>query len=471
MSLFHETEETPIDPEVSPVEVKAYCEAYRGIAVDTKYVPRSSMMAWINGSNWRAKAYYSQMLDATQEPTPLALNRRPPYQQYYKIMNIDIKVNQPLDISQREDLRTFSVTGSGHTYPGLAANYGDMFVADVGDGRAGLFTITSARRETYLRDSTYAIEWKMVGWLTDQQQQDLDDKSQITYYWDSNRLANGCNPFVTEEDYHDNQEFAKTRDDIIRRYIADFFSTQYFTFIVPDQLNNTYDHFVVKALLSIIDTKYSRDLRRAKVLNVMSLSVMREPTVWDMIIKQNPVVGCGATERAHLVMTAISRWRPELQAIGYSGIPRMVYPIDAPTDVDSQYDGSNRCTPEGIPFQAGQPRRPPKGKWKPQWERNEPWFQRVPPEQQTNLEKAWSYPQDIKPVVIDDYYVFSEAFYYEDSKLQSKLELLAWQMINNEPLNRNQLKAVIKCCLSWDNLERFYYHPVLILLLGYAIRN
>lgn len=471
MALFHEDEETPVSPEVSPVQVKAYCEAYRGIAVDTKYVPRSSMMAWINGSNWRTVAYYAQMLDATQEPTPLALNRQPPYQQYYKIVGIDIKVNQPLDISQREDLRTFSVTGSGHTYPGLAANYGDMFIADVGDGRAGLFTITSARRETYLRDSTYAIEWKMVGWLTEQQQADLDLKSQITYYWDANRLASGCNPFITEEDYHDNAEFAKMRSDIVRRYVSDFFSTRYSTFLVPDQLNNTYDHFVVKALLSFMDISKYRDLRNAKVLNVMSLPVMREPTVWDMIIQQNPVIGCGATERAHLVMTAISRWKPELQAIGYSGIPRMVYPIDAPTDVDSQYNGSNRCTPEGIPYQAGQPRRPLPGPYRSQRERNEDWFKRVPPEDQKDLDKAWSFPPDIKPVVCDDYYVFSEAFYYEDSKLQSKLELMTWQMIKGEPINRQQLKAVIKCCLSWDNLERFYYHPILILLLGCAIRN
>lgn len=471
MPLYDENEPEELSPEVSPIRPHAYPTVYRGIAIDTKYVPRSSMLAWINGSNWRVGAYYAQVLDATQEPTPLALDRAAPYQQYYKINGIDIKVNQSLDISQREDLRTFNVTGSGHTYPGLAANYGDMFVADVGDGRAGLFTITSSRRETYLRDSTYAIEWKMVGWLTDQQQEDLDRKSILVYYWDSSRLGNGCCPYITEEQYHDNAEFAKLRDEIIRRYIANFFDTRYFTFIVPDQLNNTYDHFVTRLLLSILDTKYSADLRKARLLNVMSLQVMKESTVWDMLVQQNSVMGCGGVERAHLVQTAISRWKPELQAIGYSGIPRMVYPIEAPTNVRAQYNGEAYCTPEGIPFQAGQPLRPPKGPWRPQWERNEKWFQRVAPEAQVDLNQAWSFPPDIKPVVIDDYYVFSEAFYYEDAKLQSKLEMLTWQMIKCDPLNKQQLKAVTKCCLSWDNLERFYYHPALILLLGYAMRS
>lgn len=470
MPLYEEEESVKVPESVNPVNVKAYPDAYRGIAVDTKYVPKSSMLAWINGSNWTV-TYFSQILNATQEPTPLALDRTPPYQQYQKIVGVNIKVNQPLDISQDERIRTFSVTGAGHTYPALTPNQGDMILGNIGDGRIGIFAVTSARRETFMRDSTYALEWKMVGFVTQQQLDDLEAKTQITYYWSADKLGCGCNPFVTEAEMAMAQEFAKLRKEIIRRYLADFFSTQYFTFLVPDQLNTTYDHFVTKMLLSILDTSQNWNLRRARILNVMSERVMSEPTMWDMLIQQNPAIGCGSTERAHLVMTMISRWKPELQAIGYSGIPRMVYPIEAPTDVDSAYDGSNRCRPEGIPYQAGRPRRPPKGPFLTQAQRNEKWFQRVPPEEQLDLNKAWSFPPDIKPIVVDDYYVFSEAFYYEDAKLQSKLELLTWQMINGEPLNKDQLLAVTKCCLSWDNLERFYYHPALILLLGYALRN
>jgi hypothetical protein len=470
MPLYEDEEDIPVSPEVNPVNVKAYPAAYRGIAIDTRYAPKSSMLAWINGSNWRV-TYFSQILEPTQEPTPLALDRTPPYQQYQRINGIDIKVNQPLDISQDERIRTFSVTGAGHTYPALTPNQGDMMIGDIGDGRAGLFTITSARRETYMRDSTYAVEWKMVGFLSAQQMADLEQKTQITYFWDANKLASGCNPYVTEVEQAANKEFAITKEEIIRRYISDFYSRQYYTFMVPDQLEYTYDHFVAKLLLDILDTSRSWDLRRSKILNVMSEPVMSQPTMWNMLVNQNPSIGCGATERAHLVMTMISRWKPELQAIGYSGIPRMVFPIDAPTNIDAQYKGYNRAMPEGIPFRPGQPRRPAPGPYKSQEERNEPWFRRVAPEDQHDLQQAWKYPPDIKPVVCDDYYVFSEAFYYEDAKLQSKLEMLAWQMIKGEPLNKEQLLAVIKCCLSWDNLERFYYHPVLIMMLGYAIRN
>lgn len=469
MPIFEEIVDLPQSNEVNPVKVRAYPEVYRGIAIDTKYVPRSSMISWINGSNWNV-TYFSQYLLEDQEPTPLALQREPTYQQYQRIIGIDIKVNQPLDISQSEDVRTFSVTGTGHTYPSLVAQQGDMFLGNIGDGRIGLFTVTSARRETFLRDSTYAIDWKMVGFATAQQLLNLEEKSIMTYYWSSVNLLNGCSPYVTEEEQKDNEEFARMRNEIIRRYIGDFFSIEHSTFLVPDQLFKTYDHFVTKTILTMVESSRFKELRAAKVLNVQSEPIMKQPTIWNVLIHRDITRFCGHTEQAHLVSTRISRWRPELQAIGYTGIAMMVYPIGQPTDIDSYYDGETLCRPEGIPYQEGCPRRRPRGDWCTQSERDLPWFKRIPPEKEF-LQEAWKTPEDIKPITCDDYYVFSEAFYYEDSKFQSKLEMLSWQMIKNEALDRRQLKAVVKCCLEWDNLERFYYHPVLLALLGYAKRK
>lgn len=469
MALFEEKEPMPIDPEVEAVEPKIYPKAYQGIAIDTKYSPKSSMLQWINGSNWRVN-YFSQNLKGNQEPTPLDINRQPPYQTYRRIMNINIKVSQPLDISQDERIRTFSVTGSGHMYPGVTANQGDMIVGDIGDGRLGLFTVTSAIRETFLNDSTFAIQWKMIGFLNDTYFNDLTRKTIMTFHWSQNNLLAGCSPFVTEEAYNDAIEFGKQRKEIIRRWISDFFSIEHSTFLVPDQMVKTYDHFVTKAMIAMVDTITDQRMRRVKLLNVMSEPVMKQPTVWDALLYQDSSRLCGATERAHLVSTRISRWRPELQAIGYTGIPRFVFPIEASTDVDSQYNGYNNLSYEGVPFEEGKPRRMPPGILPTQLERNEPWFKRLAPNEQS-LDEAWRTPATIKPVVIDNYYVFSEAFYFKDAVMQSKLEQLTWAMINREPLKMDQLKDVMRCCFEWDNLERFYYHPILIALLKYALRN
>ena len=68
-----------------------------------------------------------------------------------------IKVNGELSQDQNSEDGSFTVTGSATTLPGLTPITGDMFTADVGDGRVGLFTITSSRRMSMLRDTVYGL--------------------------------------------------------------------------------------------------------------------------------------------------------------------------------------------------------------------------------------------------------------------------------------------------------------------------
>lgn len=462
MALFEDCEELPVEEEVQPVKVKHAPDTYKGIAIDTNYTPKSSMLEWINGSNWQV-TYYSQVLDASQEPTALALHREPPYQQYRKIVGMDLKVSQSLDSSQDERIKTFSVTGSGHTYPFLTPNIGDMFIANVGDGQAGLFTITAARREHFLRDSTYAVEWKMVSIVSDAQLANLELKTQLTYHYSSGSLLSGCGPFVSEQEFEDNKSFRYYLNELTRRFLNDFYSREHGTFLVPDQTVKTYDHYVTKFVTKVVSISAYPLMQKVKLLNVMSEPVMLRDTLWDAILYRDSNRMCYSTQRVHLVSTKISRWRPELQAIGYTGIPRFVYPKTEPYDVDSKYDGEDLVTIMGIPYSEGRPRNP-LYRHKTQLERKLKWFdfntESKDPKERLPL---------IHPVAKDDHYVLTENFYGDLGYKSSRLELLVKQHINRESLDLDQLRAVLKCCLDWDNLERFYYYPILIALLKSSI--
>lgn len=461
MSLFNEDDAPEPQAPAPAVRPKIQPEEYKGITIDTRYTPSSALLTWVEGSNWTVD-YYSQVLDANQEPTPQATDRDPIYQQYKLIKGMDLKVTSPLSFNQDPTTNVMSVEGSGITYPFLVPNQGDMFIANIGDGRVGIFAVSSSTRATILRDSVYTIEYKMVSEVNQTRISDFERKTIQTFHYSKHSLVMGCGPFVTEQAKSRTDDFRQHYGELVSRYLTDFISNERMTLLVPDQIKPAYDHFVVRAVLQMIDTSQDIRIRRIRELNIMAESIMTQPTIWDAIVRRDHQRLHGACTKAQLVSTNHFKGRPLMQGLGYSGITRVVYPIDAPTDVDAQYKGKQTRLPVGLPYAEGRPRRPLEGEYVPQAERNALWFQTTPLLAEI---PPWRLPPDIHPVVKDDYYVLSEAFYTDDKANQSKLEMLTLQAISGEAINTEQLAHVLTLAYDWDNLERFYYYPILFMLL------
>lgn len=466
MALF---DDKKVDTEEAPEAVSPRLEAttFDGITVDTQYTPSSALLTWVEGSNWTVD-YFSQVLGKDSEPAPQDINRDPIYQQYKRIKGMDLKVTAPLTFSQDAQLRQMEVRGSGITYPFLVPNKGDMFVADVGDGRVGVFTITEALRSTILRDSVYTVEYIMVAELDKARLNDLERKTIETYHYSQDSLIRGCGPFVTSQEKTRAQRYTELRAELISRYFTDFLSQEHSTLLVPDQLRKTYDHFVVKVIHTLIGTQEDMRVRRVRELNVTAEPVMSQPTLWDAIVRLDDTRLYGATQKATCLSTNYFKGRPTLQALGYTGISRVVFPMEASTAVDAHYDGETTHLPEGIPFREGRPRRPPSGPYRDQATRNPIYFQTTPMSQGI---APWKIPADIHPVVKDEHYVFTGAFYHDVKEHQSKLEQLTLQALRGESLNLEQLDHVLERAMEWDNLERFYYYPVLFVLLKVGART
>jgi hypothetical protein len=471
MALFDEEQESMPPPE-NPIKVKAppsriEDKGFRGITIDTQYTPSSALLIWIAGSNWTVD-YFSQVLHQDNEPTPQNLDRDPIYQQYRRIRGMDLKVTTPLSFSQNEEVLTMSATGSGIAYPFLVPNKGDMFIADVGDGTAGVFTITRAERATILRDSVYNIDYLMVSRLSPERLTDLERKTIKEYRYSRNSLVRGCGPFVTETQYTRAERYRGIQRELLSRYLTDFYSNQFQTLLVPDQGVTTYDHFVVKAFLKMVSHADHPDVRKVRELNVSAEPVMKQPTLWDAIVRRDVSKLYGCTQRVQLFTTTAFKGRVTLQALGFTGIRCVVFPSDAPTDIDAWYNGKAQRSIIGMNYTEGKPRRLPNYPLPPQMERGHLFFMRrdeveeIPP---------WKVPADIHPVVKDDYYVLSEAFYQEDPAGMSKLELLVWQMVQAKALNMEQLDALLDSLWDWDNLERFYFYPLVWALLHVGTRS
>lgn len=468
MALFEEKDDgTNQEPEET-VRPKIEPEVYRGITIDTAYTPASSLLTYVEGSDWTVD-YYSQVLGADSEPMPLSLGRDPVYQQYKRIKSMVIRVTTPLGFNQDTETTTMEVTGAATTFPFLVPNIGDMFVADVGDGRIGLFTVSDQPvRATILRDSVYTIQYVMVSELTKSQMDDLEAKSIQTFTYSHDSLINGLGPFVTEQDRIREANYSDTYHELVSRYLQDFYSTEHATLLVPDQRDKTYDHFTTRAVLSLIGSRHHSRLRRVKELNVTAEPVMSEITAWDALLRQDATKLLGALTEMRLVSTRYFKGRVTLQALGYTGIDSVVFPKHAASSVDSWYDHEDAGDYGGESLLEGKPRRSTYMEFPSQAERQ-------PPEFQETLVSAevepWAVPADIHPVAQDDYYIFTEAFYDDDAAQQSKLEMLARQVVNREALNLPQLDHLLTRVYDWDNLERFYYYPVLFVILKLAMRS
>ena len=461
MALFDDIREEPTPLPNQSVNPRLEPETFDGITVDTTYTPSSALLTWVEGSNWTVD-YFSQVLGQDNEPTPQNMNREPIYQQYKRIKGMDLKVTTPLSFNQDAQLRHMEVRGGGITYPFLVPNKGDMFVADIGDGRVGVFTVTEAIRATILKDSVYNVEYLMVAELDRARLNDLERKTIETYHYSQASLIQGCGPFVTEQQKSRTERYAELRQELIKRYLTDFLSYEHATLLVPDQLRKTYDAFVTQSVVKLVSSTEDNRLRRVKTLNVSAEQVMKQPTLWDAVIRADDTRLYGATQKATVLSTNYFKGRPTLQALGYTGISQVVFPKEPSTGVDAQYGRKDTDSYIGIPFREGRPRRPLPTGYKDQATRNPLYFQPTP---MTAGTPAWQLPPDIKPVVIDEYYVLSRAFYEDEADNQSKLERLVRQLLRQEALDLDALDHICERCLEWDNLERFYYHPLLWVLL------
>lgn len=464
MAMFGEVDNQLPDQEPSePIKVKNKIETdvFRGITIDTEYVPRSSLLQWIEGSLYTGD-YYSQYLAEHNEPMPLSLNKSPVYQQYRLIKDMDLKITSPISPSFDPETRVPIVTGSGVTYPFLVPQQGDMWVGDIGDGRIGLFTVTSATRTTIRKDTTYAIDLVLVNELSEAHLADLNRKTIDTFQFSRESLIAGCGPFVNETQYQRRSDYLKLREELIERYLGDFYSRQHTTLLVPDQMLTTYDHFVTKAVREIVGLDKHALMRKVRELPVAVEQIMTRSTLWDAIIRHEPNRLIQMIQRAHLVSTQLFYNRPVLQSLNYTGIKRIVFPMEPASDVDAYYKGYSDRNLAGLKMEEGRPRYRPEGEYQTQAERELPWFRPIDPESETMAERLPA----LHPVVHDDHYVLSESFYKDGMEAsQSCLEVITKQVMNAQPVSIPHLEVVLTDVWNWDNLERYYYYPLVWMAL------
>ena len=179
-------------PQIEPKE-------HKSVVVDTKYTPLSNLIVHVEGAKWKVD-YYKQVLDRDSSLAGHNPTKQAPYQQYHCIHEYILKVSSPLSTTQEDETKAMRVTGSATCYPPLVANVGDMFVADIGDGRSGIFQITNSEKKSIFKESVYEINYALVDYATGDRLNDLNKKVVKDSYFLMDYLEHGQNPLLSNEE-------------------------------------------------------------------------------------------------------------------------------------------------------------------------------------------------------------------------------------------------------------------------------
>lgn len=405
-------------PPPAPVKVD---EGYRGIAVDTRRHPVQSLLIHIEGSPWTVR-YFSQILGSDSQVNVQQLNLSPVYQQYTCIENLELKVTSPLSQSMETPSNSMTVTGTASVYPFLIPNQGDMFVADIGDGKLGVFTVTSVERKTILRETCYEINYELVSYYNDEYRQDLEAKTVKRVFFHKDFLARGQNPMLIEEEARQVLDLGQMRRTLLAHYVPKFFNREYRTLTVRWGEKVVYDHFLTRHLLRVIEVGEHPLLREVNVLNCDGIALMDAYTLWDVLEQLDPLLLPMAVRKIQVDNVSRHRVHPAMRGIAHSGVKYFIYPAPSLQDQDA---------PE-----------PPQG----------------------------DEPVLIHPTPQDHYYVLSRAF-YDDLDGKSQLELEVLKCLKDEAMDHGRLLALAEASLTWEDREQFYYIPIILLLMKVALRR
>lgn len=446
--LSHKPNPKPVEKPVRKETIPVINDPpYRGNTVDTRFLNNNQLLSHVEGSSWIVN-YFSQVLGKDSEPSFLQIGKDAVYQQYVQIRNLELKVSSPLSHNQDQETNESEVTGTAIIYPPLIPNKGDVFLADVGDGNEGIFSIISSQRLSVLTQSCYQIDYVLISYSIEPYLNDLGKKTVKHVNYVRDLLKFNRDPLLVDKEYNDYLSIDEHYTHLLNGYLTTFFNKTIGSLAVPNQVDLTYDPFVVNALKMFTDHKDHKILRVMKVYSIQLPNSHPPTTLWDALLQLSMETLPLCNERLALIDSYCFGTVPHYQNVYFSNICRVVYPVDK--------DNRNvlRMAFKEGEFGASHIRHHfPKHYTDDLLELNRP------------KGKGIEALVPIYSINKDEYYILSKNFYEGVQKEQSQLERLVSHALERKPLPMETVLKLIKSSDRWPKLERFYYIPILLIFL------
>ena len=446
----------------SPVHVPEPIQAvsvtpdkYAATFVDLTWTPRANLLTHVEGSPW-VITYYSQILTKDSALSGVQIHASAVYQTYTEIQSLLVRVTNPLASSQDEQTKAMKVAGSAIMPPCIIPNEGDMFLADIGEGKTAVLRVTQTEKKSIYQESCYEISYE-IDTDTEDKRAALKAKTAVSYYYYADYLRAGKNPLLTTSAFSALEQLQTLFGTCLNQYHQQFYSRNHATYWVGGQVNAIYDHYLTRHILRTFDQSDCPGLLNVTQLTDGGDRVLQATCLWDAISQQDEALLGYAFTHADLLSARYYSGEAIMHPLVYSGAEYVVYPREVPNGVDPL--PTRIAAPVTLSGTLAAVTLPWTGS-------NASLGTAV---RGTNLTLLANQTAPIiYPVTQDSAYVLSEHFYEQDNQ-RSVLEQMVLTHIKRQPGDVAQLVEMIKLCVTWPALERYYYVPILLTLAKYHL--
>lgn len=418
----------------------------RRSVVDSEYMPVTHLILHSSGDMWSVD-YYRQLVGLDDMLRPLSFEVGPAEQNYELIRGFQLRVDDALDTSQDQETKEFTVTGAGAITHGIVPNSGDMFVADIGNGKAGLLTITSSEKASYTKDASYLIRWTLVSEFDDPKwRKELDSKVSRTLHYVNELAELYDTPFMTESAFNTYVSLAKQDVRLIDFFKEMFWSKEVHSIRMAEQDEKIYDGF---------HAKFCRDLglgdirRPIKTYGLGRLDDEDICTLWDLfedmdtyrhsMLHRDFILNHVKTMPGVHVMRTIA-WSPFTYALVPEGVIE---------DIDGEMVFSaGLLEPEVIANSKGLT---------------------VLPEELRKRFNLSSKP--LYDLVTFKPYILSTAFYDGNRSEMNILEQMLHRALSSEVVPPEVVDVLCREIFTEPQLSIYYYTPLILVLIHYCKRG
>ena len=431
---------------------KVQPDSYKSIIVDDKSTPINSLLAYIAGSIWTVD-YFSQVVSRDNDLREIDPGQSDILQQYQRTIGLEIRVESTPATSYDSETGLTTVHGSGLLYPFMTPNVSDYFVSDMANSEKAIFRITQVDRKTFNRDSVFAIEYDLVGFVSAQPviYQSLIDKTIRSYHFSRDRLIDGLQPTIKTEEFQKVVNLKTAYSNLASHYFKSFYDHRYQTLVLPGQSYAIYDSFLLSYLLKIVETTDAPEIRSIRQLPTDGDRFFEQTQFWDMMLNKNYQARTQCNNVMGLVSKLIFNFNTFIHGAMYTNIDYFIYPNNP--DLSTSVAGENEY--KVLSFETIIDTTPYKGG-----------LTTAISNQYVTATKVYEL---IKEILTDTTYVLSSDFYNETTNM-SVLEIITKDYMKNSSIDLDMLYALLAQYPNWKRLEQFYYGPILLTLIKEADR-